>query len=55
MSNHKKFMDHVTLISYIPYLFEIFTNGRYHKDMKVLKILASNFKHFRIYGTFNKW
>ena len=27
---------------------------RYHRDMKILKILVSNFKHFRIYGTFLK-
>ena len=32
------------------YFFEIFTSGRYHRDMKALKILASNSKHFRIYG-----
>ena len=35
-----------------PYLmdfFEIFTSGRYYRDMKTLKILACN-KHFRIYG-----
>ena len=35
--------------------FEISTSGRYHRDMKALKILASNSKHFRIYDTFNKW
>ena len=35
--------------------FEIFTSGRYHRDMKALKTLASKSKHFRIYGTFNKW
>ena len=35
--------------------FEIFTSGRYHRDMKALKILAPNSKHFRIHGTFNKW
>ena len=35
--------------------FEIFTSGSYHRDMKALKILASKSKHFRIYGTFNKW
>ena len=35
--------------------FEIFSIGRYHRDMKALKILASNFEHFRIFGTFNKW
>ena len=33
-------------------LFEIFTSGRYYRDMKALKILA---KHCRVYGTFNKW
>ena len=33
-------------------LFEILTSGRFYRDMKALKILA---KHFRIYGTFNKW
>ena len=32
---------------------EIFTSGRYHRDLKILKILASNFKRFRIYGTSN--
>ena len=35
--------------------FEIFNIGRYHRDMRALKILASNSEHFRIYGTFNKW
>ena len=42
----------------LPYLrdfLEVFTNGRYHRDMKAPKILASYSKHFRIYGTFNKW
>ena len=34
--------------------FEILTSDRYHRDMTVFKILASNSKHFRIYGTFNK-
>ena len=48
ISNHTKFMDHVTLISYITCFVEIFTSGRYHKDMKALKILASNSKHFRV-------
>ena len=40
-----------------PYLmdfFEIFISGRYHRDMKALKILASNSKHSRIYGIFLK-
>ena len=40
---------------YFMYFFEIPTSGRYHRDMKALKIQASNFKHFWIYGTFNKW
>ena len=35
-------------------LFEIFTSGRYHRDMKTLKT-ASNSKHFKISGTFDKW
>ena len=45
------------LQSKLPYLvgfLEIFTSGRYHRDMKVLKILASNFKRFRVYGIFKK-
>ena len=36
-------------------LYVILTSNRYHRDMKALKILASNSKNFRIYGTFNKW
>ena len=35
--------------------FEIFTSGRYHREMTALKVSASNSKHFRIYGTFDKW
>ena len=31
---------------------EIFTSGRYHRDMKILKILAFNSKRFRVYGIF---
>ena len=53
MSNHKKVSE-----SCHPYLmdfFEIFTSGRYHRDMKALKILTSNSKDFRMYGTFKKW
>ena len=34
---------------------EIFTSGRYHSDMKILKILASNSKRFKEYGVFKKW
>ena len=40
-----------------PYLidfFEIFSNRKYRKDMKILKILASNSKRFRFYGIFKK-
>ena len=33
---------------------EIFTSGRYHRDMKILKILASNSKWFRVNGIFKK-
>ena len=50
MSNHTQLLDHVTLIPWI--FLEIFTSGRYHKDMKILKILAPNSKHFRIYNIF---
>ena len=45
------------LQSKLPYLvgfLEIFTSGRYHRDMKVLKILASNFRRFRVSGIFKK-
>ena len=35
--------------------FEIFISVRYHRNMKALKILASNSKHFKIYGIFKKW
>ena len=33
---------------------EIFTSGRYDREMKILKILASNSKRFRFYGIFKK-
>ena len=29
---------------------EVFTSGRYHKDMKIQKILACNSKRFRVFG-----
>ena len=29
--------------------------GRYHRDMKIQKILASNSKRFRVYGIFKRW
>ena len=51
MSNHKKFLDMSPLSHGF---FEIFTSGRYNKDMKALKKLASNSKHFRIYCNFKK-
>ena len=35
-------------------VLEIFASGRYHRDTKILKILASNSKQFRIYGIFKK-
>ena len=58
MSN-TKFLNHVTLISSVFFVFflkkKTFTSGRYHRDMKTLEILASNSKHFRIYGIFLKW
>ena len=31
-----------------------FTSGRYHRDMKILKISASNSKQFWVYGIFKK-
>ena len=40
-----------------PYLMDflqIFTTGRYHRDMKIMKILASNSKQFRVYGILKK-
>ena len=39
-----------------PYLMnflETFTRGRYHRDMKIRKILAFNSQEFRVYGTTN--
>ena len=33
---------------------EILTSGSYHRDIKILKILASNSKWFRVYGIFKK-
>ena len=41
----------------LPYLMdflEILASARYHRDMKFLKILASNYKRFRVYGIFKK-
>ena len=33
-------------------LFEIFNSGGYHRDMKILKILASNSSRFRFFDIF---
>ena len=35
--------------SYLMDFLEIFPSGRYHRDIKVLKISASNSKQFRVY------
>ena len=40
--------------SYIIDFLEIFISGRYQKDMKILKTLASNSKQFRVYGILKK-
>ena len=48
MINHPR---HVTLTSLI---FQIVTSGRYHRDMKIVRILAYNSKQFRVYGIFKK-
>ena len=40
-----------------PYLMdfsEIYTSVRYHRDMKILKILACNSKQLRVYGIFKR-
>ena len=37
---------------YITDFLEIFTSGRHHRDLKILKILTSNSKRFRVYGIF---
>ena len=34
--------------------FEMFTSFKYHRDMKILKILASDSKRFRFYGIYKK-
>ena len=35
-------------------ILEIYISVRYHRDMKILKILTSNSKRFRVYGIFKK-
>ena len=43
-------------MSSLPHGFlEIFTSSKYHRDMKILKTLASTSKQFRVYGIFKKW
>ena len=37
------------------HVFEIFSTSTHYNDMTILKIFASNFKHFRIHGIFIKW
>ena len=34
---------------------ETFTSGSYDRDLKILKILASNSKRVRVYVIFRKW
>ena len=34
---------------------EVFTSGRYHKDIKIQKILASNSKRFIVFDILKKW
>ena len=33
----------------------IFTSGRCHRDMKILKILVSNSKQLRVHDILKKW
>ena len=40
--------------NYVLDFLEISTSGRFHRDIKILKILASNAMQFRIYGIFRK-
>ena len=42
------------MFPYLMNFLEIFASGRYYRDMKILKILASNSKQFRVYGIFKK-
>ena len=39
---------------YLMVFLKIFTTGRYHREMKIIKILASNSKQFRFYGILKK-
>ena len=49
-----KFHDkYIEGMSPLPHgFFEFFIGGRYHRDTKILQILASNSKQFRVYGNF---
>ena len=47
--------NHVWIMSPLFHeFFGIFTSGSYQRAMKALEILASNSKHFRVYGVLNK-
>ena len=50
MLNHPGYVTHTSLI-----FFEIFISSRYHRDTKILKILGSNCKWFRVHDIFKKW
>ena len=50
MLNHP---GHVTPTPWI--FFEIFTSGRYHRDVNILKKLASSSRRFIFYGIPTKW
>ena len=39
---------------YLMDFLQIFTSGKYHRVMKILKILVSNSKRFKVYGIFKK-
>ena len=49
MSNHTKFLHHVTFIPWIILKFSPLVG------MKALQALATNSKNFRISGTFDIW
>ena len=40
---------------YLMDFIEICTSGRYHREIKILEILAANSKWFRDYDIFKKW
>ena len=53
-SDHSNVESSGTCHSYLMGILETFTSGRYHRDMKIKIILASNSKWFRVYGIFKK-